>query len=97
VKAASRVTRGQSTSQSTRDHAAIALRFAVLALADAESSACDADELAGLCDEVIRRRLRLQTSEIDAGSRPSRAVKAQMERDHCLLAEHAEYHDRPLS
>jgi hypothetical protein len=85
------MTSSTGLSQSTRDHAALALNFAVMALRDAEESTCDAEELAGLCDEVIRRRLRLRLSEIDEGRVLPTATLAQMNRDRTLLAELAEY------
>jgi hypothetical protein len=69
------------------DDARLALAYAVEALADAEQSRCEDDEILKICEEVIRRRVRLQVIEIDAGRRPGPAVREVLRRDICLLRE----------
>jgi hypothetical protein len=68
-----------------RDYAALALSFAVQALADAEKSECDNDEIVGLCNEVIARRLRLQMIDLAHAAKSPRRANAQMFRDRLLL------------
>jgi hypothetical protein len=76
-----------SFSKRLLDDARRALAYAVEALADAEQSRCDDDEILKICEEVIRRRVRLQIIEIDAGRRPGMAARNVMRRDICLLRE----------
>jgi hypothetical protein len=72
------------TIDAQQDHAA-ALRYAEVALAEAERFDCDNEEILLLCDEVIRRRLKLQMRELATGSWPSTAERIQMIRDRLLL------------
>ena len=72
-----------------REHAVLGLQFAVEALADAERSSCGHEEILGLCNEVIMRRLRLHDLEVADGRRPSAGVQARMARDRLLLQERA--------
>lgn len=74
-----------SFSKKFLDDARLALAYAVEALADAEQSRCEDDEILRICEEVIRRRVRLQVIEIDAGRRPGPATRLVLRRDVCLL------------
>ena len=72
-----------------RDHAALALDYAVAALAVAERENCGDDEIVGLCDEVVKRRLRLQVVELANGWWPTPGLLARMTRDRLLLGQSA--------
>lgn len=69
-----------------REYAALALDYAVTALSVAERENCDDDEIVGLCDEVVKRRLRLQMAEMANGSSPTPELRARMSRDRLLLS-----------
>lgn len=64
-----------------------ALTIAVIALAELERMGADDEEIEAMCDEVIRRRLLLQESEIGRGWRPGSRARNQMARDHLLIQE----------
>jgi hypothetical protein len=71
------------------DYAAVGLRIAEMALAEAERTDCANDEVMTLCDEVIRRRLRVHMAELANGKWPSDTVRARMQRDRMLLIQHS--------
>jgi hypothetical protein len=77
-------------SRAIRDRAALALEYAIEALSEGEDFECSEDELLGLCDEVVRRRLLLDVAELALGAMPSAAVLAQMTRDRLLVDQSAE-------
>jgi hypothetical protein len=80
------MTAASNDSLNARQRDELALQYAVAALADAEISGCGDDEVEGLCDETIRRRLRLRMTELACGDELSPAVTAQLTRDRLLLS-----------
>jgi hypothetical protein len=81
------MTAASDDSWNTPERAELALQYAVAALADAEIVGCGDDEIEGLCDEVIRRRLRLRMTELVRSQENSAAVAAQLTRDRLLLSQ----------
>jgi hypothetical protein len=83
------MTAASNDSLNARQRDELALQYAVAALADAEISGCGDDEVEGLCDETIRRRLRLRMTELACGDELSAAVTAQLTCDRLLLSQAA--------
>lgn len=65
--------------------AALGVELARQAVLDAERHTADIEETVRLCDEVIRRRIRLRVLQLRAGWTPSQSVLRQMARDRELL------------
>ena len=65
--------------------ATLALDYGVQALSEAERDGATAGEIVRLCDEVIARRLQVQTMRLEADWSPPTHVLAQIERDRQLL------------
>ena len=66
-----------------------ALANATEALAEAENDGASSDEILGLCEQVLARRLRLHNDLVTAGWEPTIAVAARMSRDRALLRQPA--------
>jgi hypothetical protein len=64
---------------------AAALDNAAMILAESESQDATGQQIEKLCEEVIRRRLLFQHSEIRHGWRPRRQIQQRMNRDHLLI------------
>ena len=65
--------------------ATLALDYGVEALSEAEQDGATAGEIVRLCDEVIARRLQVQSMRIEAGWLAPAPLMAQMERDRQRL------------
>ncbi|MDQ1484890.1 MAG: hypothetical protein QOJ62_583 [Actinomycetota bacterium] len=69
------------------------VEYAINALNEAERFGASSDEIAGLCDEVIHRRLQLYVERIEAGWRAPLSLHVQMARDRALLGEPMSVYD----
>jgi hypothetical protein len=75
----------RAATQDQSRSASLALEYGIEALAEAEHDGATGGEIIRLCDEVIIRRLRVQTLQMRAGSPASSQLIAQMARDWQLL------------